>query len=133
LSFSNVSSYGEVLPRLSIRSGEGNDGCIYPVDRSILRPVPDFVMPNFAIGDGLVHELKKFLGMVAGVQNAMVTPDQFFPGIFADRAKFLIDISDSAMEIGNSHSCMLIQSKLLVGQFFQYAFAGLQALVERLF
>src|SRR5258708_31719448 len=90
LAFRDVRWDGHVLPRLSIPSGEWDNGRIHPVNRAILGPVLDLAVPNLPICDGMVHLLEKLFGMVAGVEDAVVLADQFFFGILADRAELIV-------------------------------------------
>ena len=76
-------------------------------------------MPHPAVRDGAIHALEKFLGMMARVQDAMILPDQLFFGIFTDGAKFLVHVSDGAVDVGDSYDGVLIQSKFLISEFFE--------------
>ncbi len=79
-------------------------------------------MPDVAGGYGAVHVLKEFFGVVAGVEDAVIVADQLFARILADGAELFVYIGDGALHIGDGHDRVLVQSELLVGEFFEHLF-----------
>jgi hypothetical protein len=65
-----------------------------------------------------MYLLKKFSGMMAGIEYAVILADQFILGILADGAELVVHVSNCALDVGHSHDSVLIQGELLVGQFF---------------
>ena len=53
--------------------------------------------------------------MVAGVEDAVVVANQFLFGVLTDGAELFVHIGDGALDIGDGHNSMLIESKLLIG------------------
>src|SRR5580704_6506167 len=90
-------------------------------------------MPHCPIGDGLVHLLEKLFWVVAGVQNAMILANQFILRILTDGAELIVHIRDGALDVGNRHDGMLIQSELLIGELFERSFAGSETFLHGLF
>src|SRR6266403_4736011 len=132
LPFGDVGAYSDVLPRFAILSYERDNGRVYPVDRAILGPVLNFAVPNLPVRDGVVHLLKKFFGVVTGVENPVILADQLLLGILTDGAELLVHISNRALDISHRHDGVLIESKFLIGQLFERSLAGNQALFHRL-
>ena len=66
--------------------------------------------------------------MVAGVEDAVVLPDQLLARVLADGAEFVVHIRNRALHIGYRHDGVLIESKFLVGQLLERILAGGEAL-----
>ena len=60
--------------------------------------------------------------MIAGIDNAVVLAQQFFPRVFRDTAKLVIDEIDDSRLIGDRHDRRLIEGKLNVGKLFERPF-----------
>jgi len=99
---------------------------------TILGAVLDFGVPDLTITDGAVHLLEKLYRVMTGVEDAVILADQFILGILADGAEFIVHVRNSALDIGHRHDGVLIQSELLVGQFFPGLVAGDQFFSQRL-
>ena len=80
--------------------------------------------PYSALSDGAVHLLEEFLGVVAGVYDAVILAEEFFAGVLTDGAELVIDISDASLHVGHSHNGVLIESEFLVGQILPRNLAG---------
>jgi hypothetical protein len=117
LALGDVRTDRNILAWFSIHREKWNYSRIHPVDRAVLGAIFDLLVPHFAVSNGVVHLLEKFFGMVAGVENAVIPTDEFFFGVFADRAKLVVHVSNRALDVGDGNDGMLIQSKLLVSQF----------------
>ena len=115
LAFGDIRPDSHVLSRLTLPAHEGNNGCINPVNRAVFSPVLDLAVPDFAVGDACVHLLEEFFRMVAGVEDAVVLPNQLIFGKFADTAELVVDIGDRAPDVGYGHDGMLVERELLVG------------------
>src|SRR6266567_592241 len=131
LAFRDVSSDGNVLPWFSVRSQERDDGCVHPVNRTVLGPVLNLSVPNFPICDGVVHLLEKFFRVVAGVENPVVLADQFVLRVLANSAEFIVHVRNRAVDIGYRHDGMLIQSEFLISQFLERSLASGEAFLHR--
>src|SRR5882757_4654727 len=90
-------------------------------------------MPNLAVGNGVIHPLEEFFGMMARIEDAVILAQQLVSGVFADAAELLIDIGDRALDVGDSHDSVLIECKLLISEFFERSFAGGKAFFHRIF
>ena len=76
-------------------------------------------MPDFALGNGVVHLLEKFVRVVAGIEDAVILADQFIFRILTDGAELVVDVSDGALDVGYCHDGVLVQGEFLVRQFFE--------------
>jgi hypothetical protein len=85
------------------------------------------------MGNVVIQRLEKLERVVAGVKNAVIPADQFILGILTDVAELVVDISDRALDVGDRHDGVPIQSELLIGQFLQRLLAGGGALFQCLF
>src|SRR5471030_27066 len=74
-------------------------GAVDPVQAAILGAIADLALPDVAQGDGAPQGGEEFGGVQAGVEQAMVLPNQFRAAIAGDRAELLIDVSDPAAEV----------------------------------
>src|SRR6266404_3978408 len=131
--FRDVGADGHVLPRFAILSYERDNGRIYPVNRTVFGPILDLTVPNFSVGNGVIHLLKKFFGVVTGVEDAVILADQFILRIMTDGTELIVHVSDRALDVGHRHDGVLIESELLVGQVLERTLAGNQAFFQGFF
>ena len=75
LALGDIGADGDVLPRAAARPEKWDDGGVDPVERSILGAVLDLSVPNPAHGDNAIHLPEEVLGVMAGVENAVVLAD----------------------------------------------------------
>jgi hypothetical protein len=66
-------------------------------------------MPYFTAGNGGPELADKFLRMMAGIDDAMILPEQFGAGVFRDRAKLVVYVGDPALGIGDRNDGMLVE------------------------
>ena len=133
LALGDVGAYGNVLPRSATRTEKRDDGGIDPVQRSVFGPVLDFAVPDRAARNRAIHLLEKILGVVPRVKDAVILADQFVLGVLTDGAEFLIDVGNRALHVGHRHDGVLIESELLVGQFFDGILAHGEACFHSVF
>ena len=131
--FRDVGADGHVLPRFAILSYERDNGRVYPVNRTVFGPILDLTVPNFSVGNGVIHLLKKFFGVVTGVEDAVILADQFLLRIMTDGTELIVHISNRALDVGHRHDGVLVESELLVGQFLERPLAGNKAFLQGLF
>src|ERR1039458_6488125 len=124
LALGDIDADGYVLVKLSIRARQSNNRAVDPVEGPILGAVPNLAAPYSALSDGAVHLLEKFLGVVAGVYDAVILAEELFAGVLTDGAELVIDISDAPLHVGHSHNGVLIESEFLVGQILPRNLAG---------
>src|SRR5205085_2826926 len=106
-----------VLDWLASLIQERKNGRVHPIERSILGAIADLTVPYFSMGDYGPKVAKELPGMIARVDNAMILTEQFFAGIFRNRAELVIDIGNPPRRVGNRHNRMLVQSRLNIAQF----------------
>src|ERR1039458_7968017 len=133
LALGDIRADSYVLTRLAFRAEERGDGRMQPVNRTILGPVLNLAVPDLPARDGMVHLLEKLVRMVAGVEDAVILADQFILGILAYGAELIVDVSNSALDVGHRHDGVLIQSELLIVQLFERSPAGGEAFFYSLF
>src|ERR1017187_9529094 len=66
---------------------QSNNRAVDPVEGPILGAVPNLAAPYSALSDGAVHLLEKFLGVVAGVYDAVILAEELFAGVLTDGAE----------------------------------------------
>lgn len=117
LAVRDVGSNSDVLNRLSVFSEIGNNRRIDPVKSSILGFVFDFAFPGLSRTNRLPDATDELLGMVARIDDTMVLPDQFFTGVFGDRAELVVNVSDLSLAVGNGDDGMFVECCFDIIQF----------------
>src|SRR5450830_203420 len=74
-------------------------GTFDPVQAAILGAITDLALPDIAQGDGAPQGGEEFGAVQAGIEQAMVLPNQFLAAIAGDGAELLIDVSDPATQV----------------------------------
>jgi hypothetical protein len=97
---------------------EGDDRAVDPVVGAVLGAVADLAVPDFAGGDGAVHVGEEGLGVVAGVEEAVVLAEEFFAGVAGDPAEAVVGVGDAAAGVGDGDDRVLVD-----GEFVEFEFA----------
>jgi hypothetical protein len=71
-----------VLARLSPLIEERHNGCRHPVERAVFGLVLDFVLPDLSPVNRCPQIADELLGMMTGVDEAVVLTQQFLARIF---------------------------------------------------
>lgn len=90
---------------------------VHPVIGSVPGSIADFTVPDFALGDRAPKFGEEGLGMMSGVDDAMILAEKFFARVFRNLAKLVVDVSDVAGGIGDGDNGMRVQSGFDVAQF----------------
>src|SRR6267154_721642 len=88
-------------------------------------------MPDLPVRDGDIHLPEKVFGMMTGIEDAVILPDEFVFGILTDGAELFVDVSDGALDVGNGDNRVLIERKFLVREFLERSLAGGKAFLHR--
>ena len=108
----DVGADGNILARFALLVEERHDGRAHPVIHAVLGLVSDFPLPDPPLRDRRPHIAHELLGMVTGIDDAMVLPQQFPARIFGDRAELVVDVDDFPLRIGDGHNGMLVERGL---------------------
>ena len=108
-----------MLIRCSGSIEERHDGGVYPKKRTILGLVLHFITPDPAFRDGHPKIANEFFGMMAGIDEAVILAQQFFPRILGDGAELVVHISDFPPGIRDGDNRVLIERRLQIVDFFQ--------------
>jgi hypothetical protein len=107
-----------ILPR-AIFVEKWNDGRVHPVKRTVLGLVFDFTLPDLPVRDGRPQITDEFFRMKAGIDDAMILPEQFLAGVFGNGAKLVVDVGDLSLRVGDGYNGVFIKSGLKVVNFFE--------------
>ena len=105
----DVGTNRDIHVGLAVRPHKWGDGRQQPIQAPIFGAVAHLLLPGPTAGNGVVHRLEKCLGMGAGVEHAVVLPQQLFAGVAADFAKPVVDRENAPLHIGGRHDGMLVQ------------------------
>ena len=117
LVFGDVSTDGNVLLRFSVRVEIWIDGRRHPIKVAVFGTIANRPLPNLTVRNSRPKVFEEFLRVMAGVDDAMVLPDQFIPRIFGNLTEFVIHVSDPPARVCDGHDRMRVQSGLEVAQF----------------
>ena len=117
LRFGDVGADGDVLLRLAVVTEERHDGRVDPVDLAALLAVAQFAVPHAAARDGPPHVAEHLRRMHAGVDDAVVLPEQFLALVTAQFAEAVVGVVDGAGGVGDADDGVLVERELLVVQF----------------
>src|SRR5437868_1327391 len=76
-------------------------------------------MPDFAVHDSSPEVGEEGFRMVAGIDDSVIPPEQFFAGIFRNLTKLVIHVSDVTSRIGDGDDGMSVERGLYVAQLLQ--------------
>src|SRR5678815_1827380 len=117
LAFRDVGADGDVLARLSLSIEEWDDGGVHPIEGPILGLVLDLAPPHPSAPNRGPQFAYEFLGMMPGVDNAMVLAEQLRARVFGNRAELVVHVSDFALRVRDSDDGVLVQRRLQLGEF----------------
>lgn len=80
---------------------------------------PQLAFPDLTSRYGGPQIAYEILGMVTGVDDAMVLTQQLFSRIFRDAAKLIVDVVNDSALISNRHNRRLVERKLNIGELFK--------------
>ena len=89
-----------VLLHKPIVTNKGRDHGVHPIHLTVLCTIADFTAPGSSRRYGFPHCIPKALGVVAGIHNPVVLPNQFFTRIATDTLKRFIAVGNGAIAIG---------------------------------
>jgi len=115
----DVRADGDVLARLAVLVQKRNDCCVHPVTRSVLGAIFYFSLPDFSACDGRPQIADEFLGVITGVDEAVILAEQFRARVFGDRAELVVDIGDFSLRVGDGNNGVLVESGLEICNFFE--------------
>ena len=90
----DVGANGQVLVGLPVVAEERHDRRVDPVDAPVLGPVADLASPDASARDRLPELPDELLRVVAGVDDAVVLPEQLLAGVLRDLAELVVDVVD---------------------------------------
>lgn len=79
LALGDVGADGDVLERFAGRVDKRADRRIDPIKGPVFGAVANLTPPDPALGQCSPEIAEKFLGMRAGIDDAVILPDEFFP------------------------------------------------------
>ncbi len=57
--------------------------------------------------------------MMAGIDDAMILPQQLFTGVFGDGAELVVDVGDFSLRIGDGDDGMFVKRGFQVADFLE--------------
>ena len=99
--FGNVKPNGEKLFRFAGFIKHWDNNRIRPVQSAVFCSVHYFSPPDLSGENGVPRTGPELFRMISGVYDAVVLPDQLFPGVLGHSAEILINVNDKAPGIGN--------------------------------
>src|SRR4030095_9316650 len=73
----DVRADGDVLVRFPAFVQEGDDGCIHPVDVTVLGTIAELTVPHAARRDRSPQLANEFFGVIARIDDAVVLAEEF--------------------------------------------------------
>src|SRR5436190_23792925 len=95
---------GNVLIWFAFRIEKRNYRRVHPVDATVLCEIAKFALPDLAGRNGSPEITNEILGMVGGIDDAVVLTQQFFPRVFRDTAKLIVHIINDSALVGDRYN-----------------------------
>src|SRR6185369_4136129 len=74
---------------------------IDPVQRAVLRAIPDLALPDAPGRDRLPERREERLRMKARVHETVISPDELLAGVLRDPAEVVVRVINSAATVGH--------------------------------
>ena len=92
---------------------------IHPINTAVLRAIAKFAFPDLAGGDRGPQIANELLRVITGVDNAVVLTQQFFPRVFRDATKLVVDVINDSALIGDRDNRGLVERKLDISKLLE--------------
>ena len=119
LALGDIGLHRHVLIGLTVLIDEGHDGGVYPVETTVFSALFELAAPDLALSDDRPQLVEKGLGIEVRGKEMLVQPQQVLARVTADLTERVIDICDTAVDIGNAHNRALVEGEFLVPEIFR--------------
>src|SRR5205085_6579621 len=96
----DVAADGDVLTRLAVAVEQWDDRRIDPIDRSVLRPIPQLTAPHLPLRDRPPQIADELLGMKTRIDDPVVLTEQLAARVLGDLAELVVDVCDRTLLVG---------------------------------